>query len=197
MWIASVVCAGVALGVARMRTHASEARPASAAPAAAAASAADGAASATPGALQPLLPFLGAEWRIKATWSNGTPLEARSTYEWGLAKKFIVARTYVKRPDGTEYQRYESLYADKDGELVMYGFTYAGTVNVSTMLVDGKTFGNIWTAKNADGKDTKFKQTVELVDNNHFRWQVWHEKDGQWSQMMDGTWERVATATTN
>jgi hypothetical protein len=57
--------------------------------------------------LAPLERFLG-QWVINAHWSNGEELHARTTYEWGIGKKFITAKTFVKNGD-KEYQRYEGV----------------------------------------------------------------------------------------
>src|SRR4051794_29993214 len=83
-----------------------------------------------PSALEAVAPYVGGEWRIKATWAGGNALDARATYDWGLAKKFIVAKTFVKTEDGGEYQRYETIFANEDGKLVMYSFTFDGEAHV-------------------------------------------------------------------
>jgi hypothetical protein len=140
-------------------------------------------------ALAVMTPYIG-DWTIKATWGGGAPLEARATYTWGLNKKFIVARTFVKQADGTEYQRYESVFGEENGQVVCHSFVFSGEASVRTWQRDGAKLSNEWISKGADG-DAKFRQSVELVDNDHIRWLVAREKDGKWESIMDGTWERV------
>src|SRR5213593_2835823 len=66
--------------------------------------------------LDAVTPLIGGEWKIKATWAGGAPLDARAIYEWGIGKKFIEARTYVNAPEG-EYQRYLTIFGAHDGKL--------------------------------------------------------------------------------
>src|SRR3954465_4723342 len=80
--------------------------------------AADEAPATQPSAVRHVEPYIG-QWHIAAKWSDGNPLDARASYEWGLNKKFAVAKTFVKQPDGSEYQRYETIFGDEDGKLVM------------------------------------------------------------------------------
>jgi hypothetical protein len=146
-----------------------------------------------PSALDVLRPYIG-KWQIKATWAGSdASLDARSTYEWGLNNKFIVAKTFVKLPDGREYQRYESVFAEKDGLVVCHGFTYSGEVDVRTFQREGNKLSTEWTTAGADGMG-KFRQSVELIDNDHIHWLVWRERDGNWEKVMDGKWERVTAS---
>src|ERR1700687_1194632 len=59
--------------------------------------------------LAPLDRMLG-EWEINARWTSGEELHARNVIDWGISKKFITAKTFVKNPDGTEYQRYDAVF---------------------------------------------------------------------------------------
>jgi hypothetical protein len=144
-----------------------------------------------PSALDVFKPYIG-QWKINATWSGGSPLEARATYDWGLNKRFVVAKTFVKTPDGREYQRYESIFAEKDGQLLCYGFVYSGDADVRQWNTTGARLWNEWTMDGADGTG-KFRQSVELVDG-HIHWLVERQRDGQWEQLMDGKWERMTAA---
>ncbi|HEY7087323.1 MAG TPA: hypothetical protein VH518_04490 [Tepidisphaeraceae bacterium] len=147
-----------------------------------------------PSALSAVAPFVGGEWRIKATWAGGNPLEARAIYDWGLNKKFVVAKTFVKLPEGGEYQRYETIFGDDKGQLMSYGFTFNGEVHVLPMAVDGRTISDEWTVDGENGS-VRIKQRIELLDDNHFHWQVWSAAAGaDWKPMMDGTWVRGAAS---
>lgn len=132
------------------------------------------------------------EWRIEAQWAGGEALKGRQTYEWGLNKKFVVARTYVTKNDGSgEYQRYESVFAVKDGKLVSYNFAFDGTSSVSEGLLDGDTLRVKREVEGPNGAMV-IKQELELTSGAQSRWRVWVERDGKQEQVMDGTWVRAA-----
>jgi hypothetical protein len=142
-------------------------------------------------AVDAVAPYIG-EWHINATWAGGNALDARNVFEWGLNKKFIVVKTFVKQEDGKEYQRYEGIYADHEGKLMYYNFRFDGEADVRPMECKGHNVSNSWSVSEKDGSATNLRQSVELIDDNHFRWQVaTQQKDGPWQTIMDGTWERV------
>src|SRR5260370_12182788 len=73
--------------------------------------------------LAPLERFIG-YWVIDAKWSNGEALQARTTYEWGLGKKIVTAKTFVKK-DGSEYQRYEGIMAWNPKKQCLFQISFA------------------------------------------------------------------------
>jgi hypothetical protein len=132
------------------------------------------------------------QWRIEAQWSSGEALKGRQTYEWGLGKKFIVAKTFVTKNDGSgEYQRYETVMAVKDGKLISYNFTYDGTSSVVEMQIEGDTLRSRREIQRDNGAMV-IKQELELTAADKSRWKVWIDRDGKEEQVMDGTWVRVA-----
>ena len=142
------------------------------------------------GPLEKVARLLG-EWRIEAQWTGGEALKGRQTYEWGLNKKFIVAKTFVTKNDGSgEYQRYESVFGVKDGKLVSYNFTYDGTSSVSEAQLDGDTL-RITGKVGGSGGAVVIKQELVLSTGTESRWQVWVVRDGKEEQVMDGTWRRT------
>jgi hypothetical protein len=147
-----------------------------------------------PSALDALKPYIG-QWKIYAAWTGGAPLEARATYDWGLNRKFIIARTFVKMPDGREHQRYESVFADKDGQLMCHGFVYTGESDIRPWHLKDRKLWNEWTTNGADGTG-KFRQSIELVDDQ-IHWLVEREQDGKWEQLMNGRWERMSASGSN
>src|SRR5437762_741127 len=42
---------------------------------------------------QMLAPYIGGEWKIKAAWAGGNPLEGREVFDWGIGKKFVTCKT--------------------------------------------------------------------------------------------------------
>jgi hypothetical protein len=138
-----------------------------------------------------LVPYIGGEWRINASWSGGQPLEGRQTFDWGIAKKFVVAKTYVKGKDGTEYQRYETFFGVKDKKLAAWGFVFDGHVDVTEFTVEGKKLTGTRPIAGADGAPGgTLKQVIDLVKPDEFRWTVTIERDGQTQTLIDASWMR-------
>lgn len=139
-----------------------------------------------------LTSFVGGEWRIEAKWSSGAPLKARATYEWGVGKKFVEAKTFPQDEKGVEYQRYLTVFGTKDGKLMSWGFMFDGHTDSAEWTLDGKKFSSAKPMLAKDGGESKaiLHQSIELTDANHMRWIVVIENDGKKEQVMDGTWER-------
>jgi hypothetical protein len=140
--------------------------------------------------LAPLAPYVGGEWRLKAAWADGTPLQAREIYDWGVGRKFITCKTWVGKAD-EEYQRYDETFGVQDGKLMSWSFAFDGHVNVGEFKVDGKTLSS---SRVLSGDAGTLHQSVELLDANRFRWVVKIVKDGKDQPLIDGTWVREATA---
>ena len=146
----------------------------------------------TPAALQPLAAMVG-EWTFDGNWSNGEALKARETMEWGLNKKFINVRTWVSRNDGSgEYERYQSVYGVKDGNVVLYNFAYDGDSSVDEVKVNGKVIDIRRKAKTPDGGEMVIRQEIEPDGRDKFKWRIWLDRDGNSQQIMDGVWVRKA-----
>jgi hypothetical protein len=141
--------------------------------------------------LEPIASLIG-NWTIDTKWSDGNPLRATKTFEWGPGKKFVVARTTVLKADGSvDYERYYTLYGVEDGKLMQFNFVYDGTTDFAPQAIDGKRIGGVRTFKR-DGAENKVNQYVELIDPNTLHWQVWNDKDGADKPMMSADWKRVA-----
>jgi hypothetical protein len=143
------------------------------------------------GALAVVEPYVG-EWVIDGKWASGEPLKGREKFEWGLNKKFITCRTWVTSQEGTEYERYQSTYAVKDGKLVLYNFAYDGDSSVSDVKVEGKVI-DVRRQMNSPQGEMVIRQEVEMTDKNKFRWRVWLDRDGESQQIMDGEWVRKSS----
>src|SRR5256885_8498475 len=100
--------------------------------------------------LDEVTPLIGGQWKIKANWTGGEPLDARAVYEWGIGKKFIEARTYVNAPEG-EYQRYLTMFGVQDGKLHAWQFTFDGHADQLDFSIDGKKLSSARTMKSANG----------------------------------------------
>jgi hypothetical protein len=181
-----LLLAGFATLLACFATAVARAEPAAAPPTTAPSADADASA-----VIEPIVPYLGGEWRIKATWAGGNALEAREVFEWGVGKKFISCKTFVSQPEGGEYQRYETIFGARDGKLTAWGFVFDGHTDVTEFHVNGKNLSS--TKPMAEGGT--LHQSIELVEPNKFHWVVSVEKDGKNQQVMDGYWIREASAS--
>jgi hypothetical protein len=136
--------------------------------------------------------LVGGEWRIEAKWSSGAPLKARASYEWGVGKKFVEAKTFPQDEKGVEYQRYLTIFGNKDGKLISWGFMFDGHTDTSEWTLDGKKLSSAKSMPAKNGGESKaiLHQSIELTDANQMRWVVVIENDGKKEQIMDGTWVR-------
>jgi hypothetical protein len=134
--------------------------------------------------------FAGA-WTVEGKWSDGTPLHARSVYEWGLGKKIMRAQTFVKDGD-REYQRYESVLAWHPEKKSLYEITFAYDGNINEVLIESKDKDTLqigWTPIRAD-KPSPVRQVIQFLDQDRFRWTVTIEDGAGWKQIIDATWKR-------
>ena len=134
--------------------------------------------------------FIG-EWTVDGTWSNGTPLHARSVYEWGLGKKIMTAKTFVKDGD-KEYQRYEGILAWHPERKSLFEISFGIDGSISEILIDRKNDDTLhfgWTAYQAD-KPSRVRQVIQFTDKDHFRWTVTIKDGDGWKQLIDATWKR-------
>lgn len=143
--------------------------------------------------LEALVPFLG-RWDIRATWADGSELHSRAEYEVRLDGAFVVARTFVENPDGSWYQRYESVFAHEEGKgLVTWGFSFDGSVTKMDQIETSKVKGKTVIEFDSQVDQTRLRQSITEIDADQFRWQVWAGPAGsdQLGQIMDGVWKRI------
>lgn len=135
--------------------------------------------------------FVGT-WEVDGKWSSGEPLHARGVYEWGLGKKIMTAKTFVKDAD-REYQRYESIMAWNPEKKSLYEITFAYDGSITEVLIDCKgpdTFQIGFTPFNP-AKPGRVRQVLRFLDNDRFQWTVTLNEGDKWNQLIDATWKRV------
>ena len=137
-----------------------------------------------------LSPFIG-EWTVEGMWAGGEKLKARGTYEWGLNRKIIIAKTFVM--DGEkEYQRYESIFAMHPQKKSLYEITFGFDGSISEVIIEAKEKDTIhigYTPFQAD-KPEKIRQTLKFIDKDHFVWNVQMKQGDDWKQLIEATWVR-------
>ena len=149
--------------------------------------------------LSVLKPFLG-DWEIDAKWVGGGDLWAKNEYRVGVGGKFVEARTYAKNEEtGEVYCRYLTIFAwdDEESKIVSHGFTFEGKSVLNLYMDVSKTKNGVSeissTWNPAPGSPSEIKQTITLVNEDHYQWQVWSRPDekSEYSQMMNGVWQRI------
>jgi len=140
--------------------------------------------------LAPLERFVG-HWVIDAKWSSGDALHARTTYEWGLGKKIVTAKTFVKKDD-SEYQRYEAIMAWNPKKECLFQISFAFNGEMTEALIESKDRDtlNIGWNPYREGDAGPVRQTIKFKDDDHFVWTVWIKNGKEWQQIMEGTWQR-------
>jgi hypothetical protein len=131
------------------------------------------------------------EWVVEGKWSSGQTLHARSTYEWGLGKKILTAKTFVKNGD-KEYQRYESILAWHPEKKSLYEITFAFDGTISEVLIEDKDKDTLhigWLPY-AEGKPSRVRQIIRFLDKDSFQWIVSMQNGENWEQLIDATWKR-------
>jgi hypothetical protein len=153
--------------------------------------AADPQSAADRGHLAPLARFVGGQWIIHGHWANGESLTARAVYEWGIANKIIVAKTFVMNGD-KEYQRYEGVFAwhPKKKSLVQYSFAYNGDLTESVIDIKDEDTINVGWTPYSGGQPGNVRQILKFQGENSFVWTVAVKAGDKWNQIMEGTWER-------
>jgi hypothetical protein len=140
--------------------------------------------------LAPLERFAG-EWEVDGKWASGEALHARGVYEWGLGKRILRAKTFVRAGD-REYQRYESVLAWHPSKKSLFEISFAFDGSLTEVLIDCKDKDTLhigWTPYNPD-KPGRVRQTITFLDNDSFRWVVTLRDGSEWKQLIDATWKR-------
>jgi hypothetical protein len=140
--------------------------------------------------LAPLSRFLG-EWSIDGRWTSGEELHARAIYEWGINRKFIRAKTFVKNGD-SEYQRYDGLLGWHAKKKSLFEVSFAFNGEVSEFLIEPKDADTLligWTPYEP-GRESRVRQTIKFRDQDTFIWTVELKDGGSWKQLMEGAWKR-------
>jgi hypothetical protein len=131
------------------------------------------------------------EWEVHGKWVSGESLHARSVYDWGLGKKILKAKTFVR--DGKkEYQRYEAVLAWHPEKKSLYEISFAFDGSISEFLIESKDKDTLhigWVPYSPN-KPAKVRQVIKFLDNDRFQWIVLIQDGKDWKQLIDATWKR-------
>lgn len=146
--------------------------------------------------LAPLQRFLGGQWEVHGTWSSGGALHARTIYEIGIGGKFIQAKTFALRKDGTEYQRYESIFGWNTEEKLLNfsSYTFDGSVGTGIIKSTNANTLSYEGTKGSPSASGTLGQTIEFLSQDEARWIVWLKTEEGNKQLLDATWKRTSIA---
>jgi hypothetical protein len=155
--------------------------------------AADASAAAAEDHLAPLARFIG-DWEVDGKWSDGTVLHARATSAWGVNKKIIVEKMFVKDADKGEYQRYEGIMAwhPKKKSLFDISFVYSGEISEVLIDVADKDTLHIGYRPFHEGEPSNVRQIVHFIGNDAYEWTVLLKQGNDWTKIIQATWHRKA-----
>jgi hypothetical protein len=134
--------------------------------------------------------FVG-EWEVDGKWADGAALHARGVYEWGLGKKIMTAKTFVRDGD-KEYQRYEGVMAWHPDKKSLFQISFAFDGAVTEVLMETKEKDTLhigWLPFSAD-KPSNVRQVIKFLDQDRFQWTVSMKEGESWKQLIDATWKR-------
>jgi hypothetical protein len=143
--------------------------------------------------LAPVARFIG-EWEVDAKWSDGSPLRARTVYTWGVNKKIIVGKTFVKDPAKGEYQRYEGIIAWQPKKKSLFEISFAYNGEISEVLYDfvDKDTIHVGYRPFHDGDPVNVRQVLHFAGNDAFEWTVMLKMGDDWTKIIEATWHRKA-----
>ncbi len=141
----------------------------------------------------PLARLVG-EWVVDGKWSDGSTLQARTVYTWGVNKKIVVAKTFVQDPAKGEYQRYEGILAWHPKKKSLYEVSFAYNGDVSEVLIDQADKDTLHFGYRPfnDGDPANVRQVLHFTGNDAFVWTVSLKTETGWNQIIEATWRRKA-----
>jgi hypothetical protein len=140
--------------------------------------------------LAPLARFAG-EWQVDGQWASGEPLHARAVYEWGLGRRILKGKTFVRNGD-KEYQRYDSTFAWHPKKKCLYQISFAYDGNMTEVIIDPRDEDTLhvgFTPFRAE-QPQNVRQIIKFKDHNHFVWTVNLKQGDEWRQIIEATWVR-------
>jgi hypothetical protein len=143
--------------------------------------------------LAPLTRFIG-DWEVDGKWSDGSVLQARATYTWGVNKKIIVGKTFVKDPVKGEYQRYEGIMAWHPKKKSLYEVSFAYNGAISEVLFDqvDKDTLHVGYRPFHEGEPANLRQILHFNGDDAFVWTVSLKMGDDWTKIIEATWHRKA-----
>jgi hypothetical protein len=134
--------------------------------------------------------FLG-EWEINGRWTTGEELHARNVMDWGIAKKFITAKTFVKNGN-TEYQRYDGIMGWHPRKKSLYQITFAYDGDIRETVIESADKDTLYFGWKpfTEGEPSPVRQTIKFTDKDSYVWTVELKQGEEWKKLIEGTWTR-------
>lgn len=129
-------------------------------------------------------PLIGGEWHLENSFQ---------VYEWGVGQKSIKAKGYFL-VDGKPKLVSEGLWFWHPGEKKIKGYFTA--INMPVVFFDyttrfeGADVVSELQSYSISGKEMRYIERYEFVDENRYRWSLVQETDEGLKQVMGGMFER-------
>jgi hypothetical protein len=145
--------------------------------------------------MQALARFIG-EWQVEGTWADGSKLQARGVYSWGLGKKILKAKTFVM-DKGKEYQRYDGVMAWHPDKKCLFQISFAFDGHISETVIEPKGDDTLQIGFTPFHRDQPgmVRQVIKFKDKDHFVWTVTLKQGEKWKQLIEATWARKGART--
>jgi hypothetical protein len=143
-----------------------------------------------PNPLEPLGCFVGGAWIGEGQHGTDTGFRTRVVYEWGLNRKLLKAKSYL-RADKGEQLVYESVFTwhPEKKKMIFLSVSAAGGIFEGTLEKNDNTFESLF--KSYSGTTTStFRQTIQFLDNDHTLWTVFAKKGEDWVKVIESKQHR-------
>ena len=123
-------------------------------------------------ALEALIGF----WTVEAEFPTAGPLvlRGRSSFEWLLARRFVLQRTEIDHPDAPDSHSVLAPDPSRPGGWLQHYFDARGVVRLYEMSFDGRTWTLTRRAPDFSPLDFAQRFTAELVDGGDTVTGAWY-----------------------
>ena len=141
--------------------------------------------------LAPLARFVGGEWVGRGKHDADSDFRTRVVYEWGIDKKLLKAKSYLKG-EGGETLVYESVFAWHPAKKAITLLSVVVADDSSTTPSSrGRRLASIRLHRRLGGdKTTAYRQSIRFLDDDHTEWTVFAKKGDEWVKVIESTQER-------
>jgi hypothetical protein len=124
--------------------------------------------------LEPFARFVGGAWESEGDF------KVRVVYDWGLNKKLLKIKSYLSGKDGFQLVYESGVYWHPEKKQVVFQSVSAkGGLFEGVMTAKDNVYTSVFTSFDGD-KATRYRQTIEFLDDDHVVWTVLGKKGDEW-----------------
>ena len=142
-----------------------------------------------------LINRLKGTWTIDAKWHDGNKLNSTVTFEQGINPQVVKGLTYILDGNKKKNLIYETIYTHNPytGKVNFVSYASWSELYEGTVESRGNTLIFNWKAFSGE-KVQDYRQTVEVLDDNRYQWEVFQKKEGDYEAMIKTTVHREGTS---